>query len=399
MQIIRKSQYVFQKFIKKVRKILPNLILLLFVIVICVIFFEIVLRFFYPQPLNPIFLPTDDRGTFAEYDAILGWRLKSNIEGLFFSNEYNTNIKNNAQGLRMGRNVPLKKSKYRIAFLGDSFIWGFGVNEHERVSEYLEKELENVEVLNFGVSGYGTDQYYLQLNRTVLKFRPDMVIVGFYANDLEDTGNNVRYSYPKPLFKLADDGSLNLTNVPVPKKVEWDAREYSFLTKLKFFLSHKSHVFFLFKRVLFRLYPYQEHTYDPSEISIILKEYPKDYQVYNQLNEMLYCKMAEMLREHNITFIVINIPPKIHLLQDKFSNTLKELQIDSDEIDINKPSMMLHNLSINCGLDFIDLYPYFREYKYKERLYFWYDPHWNPLGHKYAAKILSKELKDRYNIG
>ena len=149
--------------INKIKRIYIGFIISLATIIVWLIIFEIALRIFYPQSLSPSFSPTNDRGTFTEYDPLLGWRLKPNAEGNFFSGEFQTFIKNNEQGLRMNRTISLKKSKFRIAFLGDSNVWGFGICDKDRMSEQLEKMLNNTEVLNFGVSGYGTYQYYLYL--------------------------------------------------------------------------------------------------------------------------------------------------------------------------------------------------------------------------------------------
>lgn len=377
------------------KKIIVNLALLISTITIFLIFLEISLRLFYPQNLNPSFLPTTNLGTFSEYNSILGWKLKPNAEGYLFSGEFKTYVKNNAQGLRMSRNVLQQKSKYRIAFLGDSFMWGFGVEESERISENLERQLKNVEVLNFGVSGYGSDQEYLQLNNTVLKFQPNMVVLEFYANDLEDAGNNMRYGYQKPLFKLKNN-ILELTNVPVPKREEWEDKTYSTLTKINLYLSHKSHAFVFFKPLLREINEIISHKRLPEvdTISVIRKNYSEDYQQYKQLNDKLYCEMSNILRQRNITFVVVNFPPKGYISQKLLKNGLKKYKISEDDIDLNKISKMLSNLSQNCKFYFVDIYPYFRDYKDKEKLYFKIDAHWSKEGHKYASEILFKKLKE-----
>jgi len=379
------------------KKIIANLTLLAATIIAFIVFLEIALRLFYPQNLNPEFLPTTNLGTFSEYDQILGWKLKPGAEGYLFSGEFKTYVKNNAQGMRMSRNITQQKSKYRIAVLGDSMIWGFGVEESDRVSENLERQLKNAEVLNFGVSGYGTDQEYLQLNKTVLKFQPDMVIIAFYANDLEDAGNSIRYDYPKPLFKLKNN-TLELTNVPVPKRENWEDRTYPISTKINLYLSHKSHAFVFFKP-LFReinsiLSPRKRVLPEPDTVAIIKKNYSEDYQRYEKLNDKLYCEISNVLRQRNTTFVVFNIPAKGHIFPKLLRNGLDKYHINEDDIDINKTSKMLYNLSQNCGFYFIDFYPYFRNYKEKEKLYFKIDAHWSKEGHKYASEILFKKLKE-----
>ncbi|HLD10919.1 MAG TPA: SGNH/GDSL hydrolase family protein [Candidatus Nanoarchaeia archaeon] len=385
----------------KIKKLGINIFISLITIIIVFLIIELFLRVFYPQPLNPEFYPTDTLKSFAEYDKILGWGLRSNAEGYLFSNEYKILVKNNEQGLRMDRNISLEKSKYRIAFMGDSFIFGHGVNTKERVSELIERELSNLEVINFGVSGYGTDQYYLQLQNNVLNFKPDMVIIAFYVNDLEDVGENIRYNYPKPLFRLNENDSLELTNIPVPL-IKPKENRYPWLTKINLYLSHKSHTFVFFKPLLKKLYDSinsqkdnEIKMYGFSDISLIKINYSQEYKGFKELNDKLYCEISNLLKQRNIPLIVVNIPAKSYILPELLNKRLKYLNINESEVDINKPSEILYNLSKNCNFYFIDLYSYFKKYKNRENLYFKYDDHWTPEGHQYASKILLKDLKDK----
>jgi lysophospholipase L1-like esterase len=79
---------------------------------------------------------------------------------------------------------------YRIAFIGDSFTFGQGINEEDRMSNILERLLSSqrsdVEVLNFGNPGDNTADEVRALKAKVLpKVNPDFVILQWYANDVE----------------------------------------------------------------------------------------------------------------------------------------------------------------------------------------------------------------------
>ncbi len=99
-------------------------------------------------------------------------------------------LTSNGNGFR-SRELPVKKGEnvYRIAVLGDSTAFGWGVNQEERFSDVLEEKLNaaggnyRYEVLNFGIPGYTTFHGRAVFDRYVLKYSPDMVILSFGAND------------------------------------------------------------------------------------------------------------------------------------------------------------------------------------------------------------------------
>jgi GDSL-like Lipase/Acylhydrolase family len=106
-----------------------------------------------------------------------------------------------------------------MLFIGDSFVWGVDAEANERFTDLLRSRISNTAIVNAGVSGYGTDQEYLLLQRIWPTFRPAVVVLIFCtANDRLDNGTNVRYDgYQKPYFATATDSTLMLRGQPVPK--------------------------------------------------------------------------------------------------------------------------------------------------------------------------------------
>ncbi len=94
----------------------------------------------------------------------------------------------NSNGFR-DKEYPVQKDpvKYRILFLGDSVVYGYALS----LADTLPKQLESIfarndrltEVLNFGVSGYETEQEIEFLKENGLQYQPDMVIIGYTLND------------------------------------------------------------------------------------------------------------------------------------------------------------------------------------------------------------------------
>ena len=112
----------------------------------------------------------------------------------------------------------------RILLFGDSFT-ACPTTENESWGWYLESGLlahdVPVQVLNFGMGGYGIDQAYLRWKKYGRAFAPDIVIFGFQPENVMRDLNLIRLIYThdtglpfsKPRF-VRTDGRLELVNCP-----------------------------------------------------------------------------------------------------------------------------------------------------------------------------------------
>jgi len=167
----------------------------------------------------------DNEWVFFEYDPVLGWKNRPGADGWFSISDSRTHVQINSKGLRDGEHAYARQGKPRVLVLGDSFTWGFGVERHERYTDRLGALLgDSVEMINAGVSGYGTDQELLYYQVEGVRYHPDVVLLQFVSNDLTNNVSAVQYTYPKPYF-LLQNGALVLMNVPVPaRSTPWEER-------------------------------------------------------------------------------------------------------------------------------------------------------------------------------
>ena len=74
--------------------------------------------------------------------------------------------------------------------LGDSFTVGYEAAQDATYSAILERYLDGrglpAEVINAGMSGSSTAEALVLLEQEGVKYRPDVVVLGFYGNDLYD---------------------------------------------------------------------------------------------------------------------------------------------------------------------------------------------------------------------
>lgn len=156
-----------------------------------------------------------------EYDAERGWKLKSNLKNAPYAG---ATVSSNSDGIRSDREFSRKKASgtTRVVVIGDSFMFGEESTQGETFPDFLQKKLgDDYEVMNMGVSGYGHDQMLLYLEGEVLKYRPDVVLLGFYGADIYRNTMSFR-DFAKPRYELGGEG-LRLTGVPVmdPSAALW----------------------------------------------------------------------------------------------------------------------------------------------------------------------------------
>jgi peptidoglycan/LPS O-acetylase OafA/YrhL len=125
-----------------------------------------------------------------EPDERLGWKLKPSSETRLRWESYDYVVRSNSLGYR-GPEVAEAKppGRFRILATGDAFTSSEGVSSEESWPRLLEKQLSGrrpVEVLNFGITGYGPNQYAAVVEAFAPKFRPDLILVECFVNDFDD---------------------------------------------------------------------------------------------------------------------------------------------------------------------------------------------------------------------
>ncbi len=147
-------------------------------------------------------------------DRDRGIALRPMAEG-WWRNEGAAYIRINGDGLRDREHARAKPAgTLRIAVLGDSYAEALQVPLEDTFWSEIERRLQTcqntngrrVEVLNFGVSGYGTAQELITLRQHVWDYSPDIVLLAFTTgNDLNDNLAQLSNDTLRPYFVYRDD--------------------------------------------------------------------------------------------------------------------------------------------------------------------------------------------------
>lgn len=167
----------------KLKTLAINILLLFFVSVLCLLCLEFGFRF-----VRPLAQSQDVSKVLIHEHTPDNLKMLYKPSAHAESVAYGVDNKINALGFRDYELSPVRDSSVeRTVFLGDSVVYGYGLELEDTIPKNLEKALnekgESAEVLNLGVSGYDTIQAVEFFKEVGLKLNPDRVILGYTLND------------------------------------------------------------------------------------------------------------------------------------------------------------------------------------------------------------------------
>ncbi|MBI1880030.1 MAG: hypothetical protein HYR94_17735 [Chloroflexi bacterium] len=121
---------------------------------------------------------------------------------------------------------------FRIAVLGDSFIWGDGIPYDQVWSHKLENKIltqyKNAELVSWGKNGWETIDELKFLEETGVNYNIDFLIVGFVTNDA-DVGN-----YQQKYLKWQESTFFRYTAKLFPRTIEFFSSHINILLYEKY---------------------------------------------------------------------------------------------------------------------------------------------------------------------
>ena len=301
---------------------------------------------------------------------------RANLRGRDYSpGDFDVQVSNNGQRLRGRREysqVP-EKGSFRILTLGDSFTYGVGVSDDETYPAHLERLLSpsgrRVEALNAGIYGSGTSEQVLWYKRWACHFRPHVVVLTVYANDLQD-------DQARPLFALKGDSLVPLPRERTQDRAHAVRRTTRWLPGYSY-LSQHSHLLNLVRSQAGALIRSQGETKAPPKKT---EQAPKDDSL--RIYGLVLARLLELVREQGAELAVVFVPPRYAVRVP-----------GSEPQRLTRFKDCLVTSTQDLGVPFRDLTPHFiAQRKNGSPLYYDGDFHCTPRGYRVLASGVSQLL-------
>jgi len=373
---------------------MKKILVLLAYILFNLVFFEVFLSFFDPEEV-----------LVKGYDKKLLFSLYPNRVGMVVSKEYKVMVETNSFGFRQ---KGVEKSKPEILVLGDSFTEGWGVEEKDIYLTIINKE-QGFQHRNLGLHGSSPLLYAIQLPHYIEMYNPKKVILQLFDNDLDDND------------KIAEFVEFDQEGRPIGHKFrlgvfllgEWG---YNFLKETTLYRLGSRVVKILTKTPSPILY--YKLGKEPNELVLtheqslaiygrlkplgndVHTKYSGQFEFYKDPNSSIWKKRLEknifylkiisnLCKSKNIELEILYIPAKEFfakggILGDCLDCNLEKL------IQKNPHESSLVKFTSQEKIPFYSVSRIFWD-KNPEDLYFPYDAHLNPKGHKELAMFFLRK--------
>jgi len=346
------------------------------------------------------------------YDAVRGWRLKAGAIGRQRS-EGRAEVTINSAGFRGPEISTIKPPGIvRIAVVGDSFTEAMQVPYEQSFCAVAERALAHcqlggrrAQVLDFGVSGYGTGQELLTLREQVWRYSPDIVMLAFFAgNDVSDnsaaldTESWLNAEKCRPHYELRGDRLTEddeFRALPLPSLWCHSVFALNRLTIMDYIGE---------PAVMIHRYTSQP----PAKADVPGHEPGLDDEIYGPpsspqwreawtVTEDLIAEMNRESRAHGVRFILVTLSTPIQVYPDAAYRTAYLNAIGGS--DLFYPEHRLDALGVREGFPVLNLAPSLQVYADRNHAYVHGFPntrmghgHWNALGHGLAGALIARRL-------
>ena len=297
----------------------------------------------------------------------------------------------------------------RIAVLGDSMTEGSQVAVKNVFSSILENDLnkcnlfgeKKVEVINFGVSDYGTAQELILLREKVWPYDPDFVLLAIFTqNDISNNSAALEKQKMRPFFTYQGDGLLLDNSFRYLKEFKIKT---SWAWKGLLFISQYSRTIQLLNKTRHRLMENEKSfirlNTQMNQLGISVYSNPKNKE-WNEawkITESLIIKMRDEAKQRGAKFMIATLSNDIQAHPD--------FQVQQDFIkenglnDLFYPESRIEEFATKNKISNLILAPKLAEYAQRNGVFLHGFEnygigfgHWNENGHRLAGHLIAEKF-------
>jgi hypothetical protein len=369
---------------------------------------------------------------FYVLNQVRGYALRPGAAG-WYRKEGEAYVRINSDGLHDQEHTTAKAADtFRIALLGDSYPEAFPVPLEQSFWWVMADQLRqchafpaaNVEVINFGVSGYGTAQELLTLREQVWKYAPDLVLLAVTTNnDITDNLRALKQTDEIPYFVYQDNQlkldqsfqttrTFSLRQSRISRLGRW-LRDNSRLVQAVMQGHHGFKVLlssWRAKRSPAALTPSNPPAADPPQKSDLLsrsEELGTDNLIYLEpanavwndawtVTEKLIVELRDEVKNGGAQFAVITLSNGPQVLPNPAAR--EQFKQRFGITDLFYPDERIKALGAREGIPVITLAPELQEFAQRNNVFLHGfgdnlgNGHWNSTGHRAAGELIAKKI-------
>jgi hypothetical protein len=307
-------------------------------------------------------------------------------------------ITTSPQGLRDRTYGPKQPEEIRIAMVGDSYTFGWGVTLEESIPKQLESILarqfpdRQISVIVCGLGGYAPWQELAMFQERVLPLEPDLVLFqSFVMNDIAESllqEGRVLQAYSRSNIYFLRAAQVN--EYRVGRLDLWLARHSGLYRAIKetqtfhFLLTRLYNECRLFPAI--PLAPFPPNAPRPWWMEVNLAKWYPELEDGWALFQRDVLRIRDMCADEAIPFLAFNVPHPY--LEEDVEGAMARQAPGTYETD--KAIRLVREFYTDNAIPQCELLDAVRAYPDAASLYFPVDGHFTPAGNKLIAELLAE---------
>ncbi len=372
----------------------------------CLLLVEFGLRAFAAPPAYTM------KGTIVRVHEAAGFTHIENATQLVETREFSVRYSISSQGLRDRVYGTKEEGVYRIVCLGDSFTFGYGIDEVDGYPRALERNLlamhpgREIEVVNMGTSSYGLWQSEIKFREAGLALNPDLLVLQVYPNnDVRDALRRegiVLQAYEPRYHNFMDD----LDNLHRRLRVGQLRRMSRTFDLLHYFVMPKYRYALSKLRPQFRGERYHERIVErppqaPRHWSFetLLKEPYVDLELGFDLLERSMVDLVALCEEEGIPVVMLYVPGEDTVNIERTIAWLRAQEMESSIYDFQRTSDWMDEVCTAHRWPLVNTKGAFdRRVMTEDGLMYPEDGHPTKRGHQLIADLLGEHIEE-FHLG